>query len=253
MSLPPLRKPALLATLLTAIFAATATGALVEVNGLVLHADGGFQPQSLPRHRYVPIDFQGYFDVAAKGGGKPSALRQAVIDFDRDGRVSVAGLPTCAPETVAAASSEEARRLCRGAIVGSGRIEALVSRPEGTVPASSALTVFNGPRLATGPSVVLHAQFTVPATQTYTILVPIERRPGRFRYRVTIDFPPLAAGFGSITRVEVKIGRHYRAGGRKRSYVSARCGDNILETHGRFTFEDGTIIDGAVEKYCHAK
>jgi hypothetical protein len=252
-SLARLIRAAPLALALAALAAASATGALVEVNDLVLHADGGFQPQSLPRHRYAPIEFEGHLDIAAKGGGKPTPLRQAVIDFDHDGRLSVAGLPTCAPESIAAASSEEARRICRGAIVGTGRVEALISLANGTVRARSPLTVFNGPPLAGRPTVVLHARTTVPGTQTYAILAPIERRPGRFRYRVTVDFPPIAAGYGAITHIDVEIGRRYRADGRSRSYVSARCSDNILETHGRFTFEDGTIIDGSVEKYCRAK
>jgi len=253
-SLPRLTRTALLTLLAATVAVATASGATVEVGDLVLHADGGFKPQSLPRHRYAPIEFDGHFDVAARSGGRPTPLRQAILDFDRDGRLAVEGLPSCAPETVAAASVEEARRLCRGAIVGEGQIEALIAPPQGgLIPARSALTIFNGPRLATGPSVVLHAQTTVPATQTYAILVPIARRAGRFRYRATIDLPPIAAGYGAITRVEARIGRRYRAGGQARSYVAARCSDNILETHGRFTFEDGTVIDGTVEKYCHAK
>jgi hypothetical protein len=252
MSLPALRKLALFVLVPLGLAAASAGAAMVTVDGLVLHADGSFQPQTLPRHRYAPVEFQGYVDLAEKGGGKPTPLRQAIVDFDRDGRLSVAGLPTCAPETIAAASTPEARRICRGSIVGSGKVEALVALPGETVLASSPLTIFNGPPLPSGPSVVLHARTTVPATQTYAILAPIERRAGRYRYRVTLDLPPLAAGYGAITRLEVKVGRRYRAGGRQRSYVSARCGDNVLETHGRFSFEDGTIIDGSVEKYCHA-
>ena len=55
------------------------------------------------------------------------------------------------------------------------------------------------------------------------------------------------------THVDVEIGRRYRAGGKPRSYASARCSDNILQTHGRFSFEDGTVIDGLVEKYCRSK
>jgi hypothetical protein len=235
------------------VLAGPATGALVEVNNLVLRADGGFQPQTLPRHRYAPIDFEGHVDIGAKGGGKPTPLRQALIDFDRDGRISVAGLPTCAPESIAAASVEEARRICRGAIVGTGHVEALVSLSSGTVPTSSLLTIFNGPPLNGQPTAILHAQFTVPATQTYAIVVPIERRRGEFRYRVRLEIPPLAGGLGALTHIDVKIGRHYRAGGKARSYVSARCSDNILRTHGHFRFEDGTVIDGSVEKYCRSK
>jgi hypothetical protein len=242
-----------IAALVAAAFAGPASGALVEVDNLVLRADGGFHPQLLPRRQYAPIDFEGYVDISAKDGGKPAALRQALIDFDRDGRLDVTGLPTCSPEAIANASVEEARRICRGSIVGSGHIEALVSLSSGTVPASSLLTIFNGLPLNGRPTAILHAQFTVPATQTYAIVVPIERRRGEFRYRARIEVPPLAGGRGALTHLDVKIGRRYRAGGQKRSYVSARCSDSILSTHGRFFFEDGTIIDGQVEKYCRAK
>lgn len=253
MSRDALRTAALLCSLLGALLAGAASAAVVEIDNLVLHADGGFTPRALPRAHYAPIEFHGKVDLRAKDGGPPAALTQAVVDFDRDGRLDVAGLPSCAPESIAQASVEEARRACAGAIVGEGQIEALVSLGGPPVPASSPLTLFNGPRLATGPSVVIHARTTVPATQTYAILVPIERRPGGFRYRATLDVPPIAGGRGAITHVEVQIGRRFNAGGRPHSYVSARCSDGILSTHGRFSFADGMIIDGSVEKFCRAR
>lgn len=249
MSLSSLIRAGLLA-LAIAVFAAPSAagdGALVEVNGLVLRADGGFQPQTLPRRGFAPIDFQGHVDINAKDGGKPPPLQQALIDFDRDGRLEVTGLPSCAPETIAQASTEEARSTCRGATVGTGHLGALVSTGGGAVRVSSQLTVFNGPRLATGPSVVLHARLG----ETYAILVPIERLGGGYRYRARLDLPPLAGGLGSLTHIDVKIGRRYRAAGRSRSYVSARCSDNVLRTHGFFSFADGTVISGLVEKFCH--
>jgi hypothetical protein len=236
-----------------ALMATAATGALVEINNLILRADGGFKPQSLPRDRFAPISFHGHIDIAARDGGKPSPLRQALIDFDRDGRLSVAGLPSCPPQTIAGASVEEARSSCRAAIVGRGEVRALVSVEGTLVPASSPLTIFNGPRLGGNPTAVLHARTTVPATQVYAIVVPIERRRGGFRYRARIDLPPIAGGFGALTHLDVEIGRRYRAGGKSRSYVSARCRDNVLQTHGRLSFEDGTVIDGLVEKFCHSK
>ena len=229
---------------------AGAGGALVAVNSLVLRADGGFQPQSLPRRQFAPIDFRGHFDIAAKGGGKPVALEQAVIDFDRDGRLSSGGLPTCPAERIAGSGTAEARRLCAGAIVGSGHIEALIDLGGAAVTAAAPLTLFNGPPQDGDPTVIFHAQTTVPATQTFAIVVPIERRPGRFRYRATLDLPPIAGGLGAVTHVDVKVGRRFSAGGRRRSYVSAHCSDGVLQTHGRFSFADGTIIDGSVEKAC---
>jgi hypothetical protein len=253
MSLPALRRIGLPVLLAVALTAGTATGALVEVDNVVLHADGGFQPQTLPRHRYAPIEFEGRLDVGARAGRSFPSLRQALIDFDRDGRLSVAGLPTCAPESIDEASPEEARSICKSAIVGTGTIEVRVAAGGEAVRTRSALTIFNGPRLGALPTAVLHARFAVPETQTYAIPVPIEKLPGEFRYRARLDVPPIAGGFGAITHVDVEIGRRYRAGGRNRSYVSARCSDNILQTHGRFSFEDGTIIDGLVEKYCRSK
>lgn len=251
MSLPKVGKTGLLVLLLAALSAASAgAGALVEVNDIVLRADGGFQPQTLPKHRYAPIDFQGHVEISAKDGGKPSPLRQALIEFDRDGRLSVGGLPTCAPESIAEASTEEARRTCRGALVGTGHIEALVSLSSGPVRARSPLTIFNGPPLGGKPTAVLHARTTVPGTQTYAIVIPIEQRRGEFRYRARLEVPPIAAGLGAITHIDVKISRRYRAGGRLRSYASARCSDNVIQTHGFFSFEDGTVISGQVEKFC---
>ena len=61
----------------------------------------------------------------------------------------------------------------------------------------------------------------------------------------------LAGGLGAVTHISVKIGRRYTAGGVKRSYVSARCGDHILRSHGAFTFPNGLVIEGVgLEKYC---
>jgi len=250
-----LRLTAVAALVLIAFGAALTSGAgaaLVAVNDLVLRADGGFRPLALPRHAYAPIHFQGYFDIAAKGGGQPPALQQAVIDFDRDGRLDVNGLPTCQPELIAEATTEAARQACAGAIVGSGRIEAIVAAGDAVFPISAPLTIFNGPRIGGNPSAILHARTTFPQTQTYMIVAPIERRPGPFRYRVTLDTPPIAEGLGSISRVEVDVGKRFGPGG-KRSYVAARCSDGVLDTHGRFTFADGTVIDGSVEKGCRVK
>jgi hypothetical protein len=255
MSPAALRKAGVLCCAVVALSAGVAhgTGALVEVDNLILRADGGFQPRQLPGNGYAPIDFNGHVDFAGRDGGPPPTLLQAIIDFDRDGRLSVAGLPTCAPESIAAASTEEARAACRRAIVGTGHVDAVISLDSGPVEASSPLTLFNGPRLNGNPTVVIHARTTVPGTQTYAIVVPIERRGGEFRYRALLNVPPIAGGRGAITHIDVEVGRRYRAGGQRRSYVSARCSDGILRTHGRFTFGDGTLIDGSVEKFCRAR
>jgi len=248
MSRARLVKAALLCCVLALALAASAAGqgALVRVNGLILRADGDVEPHALSRRQFTPINFQGYFDISAQGGGQPAALEEAVIDFDRDGRLSAGGLPVCGAAQIANAGPAEARKICPGAIVGSGTVEVQV----GSATSSSVLTLFNGQPQEGNPSVILHARFDAAAGQVLAMVVPIERRPGAFRYRATLKLPPIAAGLGTVTRVQVKVGRRFTAGGQRRSYVSARCSDGILQTHGRFTFSDGTIIDGSVEKAC---
>lgn len=233
------------------IFAGAANAALVRVGNLVLTADGGFKPSSLPRSTFAPISFDGEANLKAVNGAVPPALQQLRLDFDRDGRLNTAGLPICQPAALEEATTAEARNRCPGAIVGTGHASAVIGE-EGQQPfvVSSPLTFFNGPRLSGEPTVIMHARITAPAVQNFVITIPIEKRSGRYRYRATIDLPPIAGGHGSLTHLDASIGKRYRAGGRERSYVSARCGDGIFSTHGRFTFADGTIIDGSVEKAC---
>jgi hypothetical protein len=236
------------------LLASGATADTVWLEGLVVSADGGFTPHKLPRRAYAPIEFRGHIDVRSNDGSVPPALRQVVVDFDHDGRLATRGLPTCDPALLQEATPEEARARCRGAIVGSGHIEALISREnQPPAPARSLLTLFNGPRQEGHPTVILHARTTEPVVQNFAIAIPVKRRAGDFRYRVTIDLPPIVAGRGALTHIDVKVGRRYRFGGKRRSYLSARCGDGILLTHGRLTFSDepsDTIIDSSVEKAC---
>ena len=255
--MPPAKvaRVVVLALVLAAVATGVAAGdeALVEVDNIVLRADAGFQPQTLPKRRFAPVHLVGHLDLSARRGAPLLPLRQALIGLDRDGRLSVAGLPSCAPESIAQEGTAAARRTCRGAIVGSGHVGAEIALPGGAVQTTVPLTIFNGPRLATGPSVVLHARTAVPEPEVYAILVPIERLHGGFRYRARIDLPPLAGGLGALSHIDARIGRRYSAGGRSRSYVSARCSDNVLQTRGSFTFADGTEIAGLIEKFCADK
>jgi hypothetical protein len=238
-------------SLLLGGFAGAAT---VRVGTLVLHADGGFQPRLLPERAYAPIRFQGYGEVKTTNGTVPPALQHVKLDFDRDGRLTTAGLSICRPASIEAASPAEARRRCGDSIVGRGRLAAAVPLPLlGRIQMSSQLTVFNGPRQEGNPTAILHAQAPFPVSETYVVVAPIERRTGAYRYRTEFDIPPIAGGLGSLTRIEAEIGRLYRFGGGERSYVSARCSDYILQTQGYFSFADGNVIYGSVFKTCRPR
>jgi hypothetical protein len=233
--------------------AGLAGAATVRVGTLVVHADGGFAPRLLPKHRFAPIHFQGHGDIDTTDGSVPPALQHVKLEFDRDGHLTTAGLPTCPPARIEAASPAQARQLCGGAIVGVGHVGATVPLPIlGRVELHSPLTLFNGPVENGNPTVVAHAQAPFPISETYVVVAPIERRHGAYGYRTSFDVPPIAGGLGALTHVDARIGRRFRAGGAERSYVSARCSDGILQTRGAFSFADGTIVEGSVFRTCRA-
>jgi hypothetical protein len=226
----------------------------IIVGNLVLRADGGFKPEVLPRRKRVPIRFEGYATIRTKDNSRPPALRHARIDFDRDGKLNPGGLPRCPPARLEARTSQQARRLCGGAIVGAGRVTADIELLGARFRVRSPLSLFNGPRVRGNPTVVAHAQTSVPVFQAYVVVAPIERRGGRtFGYRTSFDVPPIAGGAGSLTRVEARIGRRFSRGGARRSYVTARCSNGILQTQGLFHFADGNVISGSVFESCTSR
>jgi hypothetical protein len=235
---------------LAAGFAASADAALVQVGDLVLRAEAGFSPQKLPRHSFAPIDFKGSAEFGSTHGGQPPALETAIVSFDRNGLLTTQGLPTCPPGRIRSASPKQAKRLCKGALVGEGEVGAAIDFVGLIANVHAPLSLFNGPKVRGNPSLLAHVAAGFPISETYVVTLPIERRSGAYRYRVTLHAPPIAGGLGALTHVEATIGRHYTFHGRERSYLSARCPTGVLHAHGHFLFDNEVVIDGQIEKPC---
>lgn len=244
-----------LIALVILLVAGMANAAMVRVGSIVLRADGGFTPQSLPRHSYAPISFRGHANVESTDSQPVPALRNFRLEFDKDGRLSTKGLPVCQPASLTNTTPQQAKEICGKASVGSGTVAASIAQPglQGVV-FRSPLSLFNGPRINGNATVIAHARALIPKPQTYVVLITIEKlTKGAFSYRASAELPEFAEGTGALTHLEAEVGRRYKSGGVKRSYVSAKCTDSILETRGRFEFNDPerTVIEGSVFKACH--
>lgn len=239
--------------ILAALSAGAAYGDEVVVGNLILKVEGSVTPSTLPKHAFAPVTLQGNLGISTKDASVPPALHSAVVEFDRHGHLETRGLPVCPPASIEQTSPEVARSRCKGAIVATGTVTAVIAYPG--VPAysgSSPLTVFNGPPMGGEATVVIHAQVpTYPVPTTDVVTVPIEKiSNGRFGYRLSGEVPPIAEGHGSLIGAKVTVHRLYAFKGRTLSYTSARCGDGILEARGSLSFSNGVSIAGTIYKPC---
>jgi hypothetical protein len=231
--------------------AASSNAALVEVNSIVLRANARFVPNELPRKRRVPIQVSGFFDVSSEAG-VPPRLQRIVIELDRDGRLAPQRFRTCRAPRIENATTRTARRRCAGALVGTGTVEAMVQVEGRWLRVLSPLSLFKGPTTGNRGTMLAHAQPTSLPGETYVVPITVSR--GRGGYVATVDVPEIFNPSGVLVRSEVRLGRRPARGERPpRSIATARCSDGIIETHGTFTFGDGTVIAGPAATACTPK
>lgn len=224
----------------------------LQAGNITVEAEGGFTPTTLPKKGFAPIKLHGYSKISTVDGGLPPILDQITIWFDKNGEVVTRGLPICTPAKLAATTTPQARKLCPGAIVGTGYGKAVVNFPEqGPIPAGSPITIFNGAPKHGNPTVLAHAHLTVPGPTTFVVPIEIQRvNDGRYGFKVVADIPRIAGGYGTPTFGQLSIGREWNFKGKRLSYANAGCPDGRLQAKGQFTFKDGSLLQGNFVKPC---
>jgi hypothetical protein len=235
-----------------------ASATRVIAGNLTLDVGIDFAPKALPRTRDAPIKVWGYEKLRTRDGSVPPPSTHVKVEFDKYGHVDTRGLPACPKQRLVATTTEQARKLCPGAIVGGGFGAGVISLPEqAPISASSPITFFNGPEISGDPSVIVHAHLDVPAPTTYLIVFRIERiHKGSFGYRIESDIPKIAGGYGSVTDFRFRLDRRWRFRGRELSFLNARCAvPNRLRIVGRdeTRYADGTILSGSLFARCHLR
>jgi len=251
-----LRTLALIAALaVVGVWAGAAQAIKLRIGNIVIVANGGFTPTTLPKRKNAPIKLYGNAKFSTADGTRPSPLRELTIEFDKHGAVETRGLPKCTRQKLVATTTKVARRNCRGSIVGKGFGTALVELPEQRgIRASSPLTLFNGPRRGGNPTVLGHAHLDYPAPTTYVILIEIEKiRNGRYGFRTVAKFPRIVNDYGSPLSGRLTIGKKWKYRGRTLSYANAHCADGRLQAQAEFSFKDGSFVKGTVFKPCKVR
>jgi hypothetical protein len=212
-----------LIALLSVLGVATARAVVVQKEGLRVHFDAGFAPRSLPREHPVPITVRVHGAIETTDGSHPPPLRWLEVELNRDGHLSTLGLPSCTPPALQSTSTEEALDRCRDALIGHGSFRANVKLGD-EILTDGKILAFNS-RQNGSPLLLLHFFVRVPARFTLVVPMVIGHRPkGEFGTVLRAHVPRLGGGFGSITEIDLSIGRRYSFAGKRRAYLSAACG-----------------------------
>ncbi|HEY8466473.1 MAG TPA: hypothetical protein VIL04_06705 [Solirubrobacterales bacterium] len=219
----------------------------------VVTAGGSFAPKRLPAKRMAPIALKVNYSIRMRDGSFPPTLERMVLDFDRDGRMDVRGLPRCREERIADVGRPGALRACRRALVGQGEVRVLVDGPDEDLPVKAQLLAFNAGRAGGARTVLLHARLALPEPTTVIAPVRITRAPGRpYRDRAEISFPQLADGV-SLVGFKAKFERRWRHRGKRRSFVSARCSWGALQVRGALHWPGGDFARGLIIRTCRRR
>jgi hypothetical protein len=240
---------------LAAAGCAAAYAATAEIGPVWVSATATVQPHELPRpgHGNVPITLGSITRVGTRDNSTPPTLKTLVFQLDKNGTIDARGLPTCTTAKLEGTTPSQARRLCAGALVGRGKANVLVTMP-GRAPfrVSSPLSFFNGPASHGRPTLIAHGYETVPAPKTLLVPIVIERvSSGRYGYRVAVNLPEFAGGYGAPLLAEATIGATRTRGGKRVGYIGAHCSGGRLQVNGSARFTNGDFFPVTLTSPCH--
>lgn len=247
-------KAMLAAAAIALVASASAYALQSEIGKTKVSATATISPRTLPaKGGGAPVSIASVTRIGTSDGSQPPTLEQLDFSFDKHGSLDTRGLPTCTLAKLADTTPQLARRRCAGAIVGEGVGKAVVRLPgQAPVNISTPLTFFNAPPQGGMPSLIAHAYETIPAAKTLLVPIAVERiRHGRYGFRVKIELPEIADGYGSATLAKATIGKTWKRGGKTVGYTNAYCAGGRLQVYGTLTFTDGSYFPGTLTSPCH--
>lgn len=234
---------------------ASAYALTIEIDKTVVSATASISPRALPARGNAPVDVGSVTRIKTTDGSQPPTLSKIVFIFDKHGSVDTKGLPVCTMAKLAGTTTAAARKRCGGAIVGEGLGKADVRLPgQPPLAITTPLTFFNAPPEGGRPSLIAHAYETVPAPKALLAPFSIERiRHGRYGFRVEIQMPEIAGGYGAATLAEATLGKTWERGGKTVGYTNAHCAGGRLQVNGKLSFTDGSFFPGTLTSPCHVE
>ena len=250
------------AALLVALGVATGARAEVEKQGdVIVSIDGGISPKALPRTGVAPVavNIDSTFK-SAEGADPPPQLRRISIGINRRGKIFDRGIPTCRVRSIQPATISAAKRICGGAIVGSGHVRVrvhLANQPPFTF--KGPMLVFHAKR-AGGERRLLAQVYGRKPPSAFVLNFKIVEEPGEFGTVIKTSLPASASKWAYVTHFDMKLQRIYTYQGKRHSYVSAGCaappgfpGAVYAFAQADFGFAEGEDVTTTLVRDCTVK
>jgi len=227
----------------------------VRAGNLDLTFNGGFTPKALSKTTPTPIKLNVSGKIATVDGTHPPALKEFILETDKNGSVEVPGYPTCTSGELQARDSKSAKAVCGDAILGEGKTDIQIQFPEqAPIPVKSPLLLINGGAKGGVLTFFVHAYITVPTPAAVVTTVKITKvKNGRYGIKSVASIPKIAGGSGSVTSFNLTVDKKYSYKGKKISVLSAKCTDGKLQAKGQAKFSDGTVANAEVIRTCTPK
>jgi hypothetical protein len=219
----------------------------VRAGNLELTFNGGFTPKVLSKTKPTPITLNVSGEIKTVDGTHPPALKEFVLETDKNGAVNVKGLPACKASQLQSQDTKHAEAICKSAIIGSGTTNIQIEFPEqAPIPVHSKLLVFNGGFKGGVTTLFIHAYITVPTPAAVVTTVKISKiHNGRYGTKSVASIPKIAGGSGSVTSFNLKIN--------KKGVLTLKCPNGKIYAHGNAVFSDNTRAQAEVIRTCTGK
>ena len=157
-----------------------------------------------------------------KDGMLTQRLKGLTIDLSHRGKLFNKGLPSCTVRQLEPSSVRRAIGLCGNALVGSGRLHAIVALPEQSPFRFRArLLAFNGPP-GRGQRTILVLAYEASPQTSFVLPFVIHRSGFDLGTRLTTQVPKDAGASAHIGGFTIVINRTFTYRGKLRSYIKRR-------------------------------
>lgn len=246
---------------LSALGGGVASGERSQQGNLIVALDGEISPRALPREELAPVKVTVSSELSTDDSSPPPRTRRIELAFaGRNVRFSGDGLPSCPIGRIRNTTDDQALERCGPALVGHGRLEAVLLLPhQAPLPVHARLLAFNG-RASDGGTAVWAHVFSARPPASFVLPFVMRAGPGSFSKALVADMPRSAGKWAHLTGFEMTLGRRYGDAGARRGYLNASCPAPPRFTAGYFylariayEFADGGGIGNSIVRACRVR